>query len=131
MDKPLQVQQGRIGRTLYVRLAPNEDLAGALQALCEAQGIGHAFVRGGVGSLVEASLLQADGRTMQVTGPAVEVLSLSGEMRQDAGGRPLAALTGMVVDPMGQVRGGLFAAGANPVFATFEVTLEEWIPDPA
>ena len=46
--------------------------------------------------------------------------------RQD--GSLSAALTGVVADPEGNVYGGPFIAGANPVCVTFEVTLEEWLP---
>ncbi len=129
MAEATGIEGGCIGRTLYVRVAPNEDLAGALQALCAAQGVRHAFVRGGVGSLTDACLRQADGRSLDITGPAVEVLSMAGEVRPGADGAPAARLTGMVVDPRGQVSGGAFVPGANPVFATFEVTLEEWLPE--
>ena len=42
-----------------------------------------------------------------------------------------ADLSGVVVDAAGHVTSGVFVAGANPVFATFEVTLEEWLPEAA
>ncbi len=130
MPEATRIESGRAGRTLYVRVGPNEDLVGALQELCAEQGVRHAFVRGGVGSVVDACLRQADGRTLDVPGPAVEILSLAGEIRSGAQGAPAASLSGMVLDPRGEVRGGAFEPGANLVFATFEVTLEEWLPDP-
>jgi hypothetical protein len=40
-----------------------------------------------------------------------------------------AALTGVVADTEGRVYGGPFIAGSNPICMTFEVTLEEWLPD--
>jgi len=39
-----------------------------------------------------------------------------------------ACLSGVVADTTGQVHGGPFVAGANPVCITFELTLEEWLP---
>jgi hypothetical protein len=39
-----------------------------------------------------------------------------------------ASLSGVVADPEGNVYGGPFVPGANPICMTFEVTLEEWLP---
>jgi predicted DNA-binding protein with PD1-like motif len=66
-----------------------------------------------------------------VRGPAVEIVSLAGEVRTQADGSLRAAITGIVADTEGQVHGGPFVAGANPVCVTFEVTLEEWLPSAA
>jgi hypothetical protein len=35
----------------------------------------------------------------------------------------------VVADPEGKVYGGPFVLGMNPICVTFEVTLEEWLPD--
>ena len=56
-------------------------------------------------------------------------ISLSGEVRAQADGSVVASLSGVVADPAGRVHGGVFVPGANPVCMTFEVTLEEWLPD--
>ena len=113
---------------VYGRMAPNEDLVQGLQAICRAQGVRHALVRVGLGSLVDACLQVPSGREIFVEGPAVEVLSLFGELRTDAHGQCTAELCGVVVNAAGQVHSGRFVPGHNPVFATFEVTLEEWLP---
>jgi len=131
MAEGAQMQAGRIGKVVYARMAPNEDLVQGIEKLCLAQGLRHALVRCGLGSLVDACLDLPDGRRRAVAGPAVEVLSLFGEVRTQADG-PVqilrAELAGVVVDAAGQVVSGVMVAGANPVFATFEVTLEEWLP---
>lgn len=124
------VESGRLGRVVYARIAPNEDLVTAVQTLCTSQGLHHAFVRGSLGSLVDACLHTRDGQHLQIRGPAVEIVSLAGEVRPGADGQPQARITGVVADPDGQVFGGLFVAGFNPVCMTFELTLEEWLPDP-
>ena len=72
-----------------------------------------------------------DGTTRQVRGPAVEIVSLAGEVRSQPDGSLRAAITGIVADTEGCVHGGPFVAGANPVCVTFEVTLEEWLPEAA
>ena len=122
------VEAGSMGRVAYARIAPNEDLVKGVENLCLAYGFKNAFVRGALGSLVDACLTKADGSWQQVKGPAVEIVSLAGEVREQADGSVCAALSGVVADTQGTVYGGLFAPGFNPICMTFEVTLEEWLP---
>ena len=124
----VQIEAGRIGKVVYGRLAPNEDVVQGIEKLCIAQGLRQALVRCGLGSLVDACLDLPGGARLPVVGPAVEVLSLFGEVRRQADGAVRADVSAVVVDAAGQVRSGVLVAGANPVFATFEVTLEEWLP---
>lgn len=128
MTHNVKTEEGRLGRMVYGRLAPNEDLVQGLQTLCQAQGVRHALVRVGLGSLVDACLTAPSGRQICIEGPAVEVLSLFGELRTDADGQCIADLSGVVTDAAGHVTSGRFVPGHNLVFATFEVTLEEWLP---
>lgn len=122
------VESGSMGRVAYARIAPNEDLVIGVEKLCLAQGFRHAFVRGALGSLVDACLRRPDGGYLEVKGPAVEIVSLAGEVRPAEDGSLRAALTGVVADTDGHVHGGPFVAGSNPICMTFEVTLEEWLP---
>ncbi len=131
MTEGVQIEAGRIGKVVYGRMAPNEDLVQGIEKLCIAQGLRHALVRCGLGSLVDACLDLPGGQRQAVAGPAVEVLSLFGEVRAQADGTLRADLSGLVVDAAGRVVSGVFVAGANPVFATFEVTLEAWLPEAA
>lgn len=128
MSEVRVVESGRMGRVAYGRIAPNEDLVQSVEKLCLAQGFRNAFVRGALGSLVDACLEKADGSCLVVRGPAAEVVSLAGEVRAQPDGSLKAALTGVVADTDGHVYGGPFVAGANPVCVTMEVTLEEWLP---
>ena len=128
MTQTVQTEAGRLGRMVYGRMAPNEDLVQGLQTLCHTQGVRHALVRVGLGSLVDACLQVPSGRQIFVEGPAVEVLSLFGELRTGADGQCTADLSGVVVDAAGRVVSGRLVPGHNLVFATFEVTLEEWLP---
>jgi len=122
------VERGTMGRVAYARIAPHEDLVLGVEKLCLAEGFQNAFVRGALGSLVDACLGTRDGQYRHIRGPAVEIVSLAGEVRACADGSLKAALTGVVADPDGNVQGGPFVAGLNPVCMTFEVTLEEWLP---
>jgi uncharacterized protein len=128
-DTPILVEAGTMGRVAYARIAPNEDLVLGVEKLCLAQGFRNAFVRGALGSLTDACLGRRDGTFLHVHGPAVEIVSLAGEVRSKPDGSLGASLSGVVADPQGHVHGGPFIAGANPVCVTFEVTLEEWLPE--
>ena len=131
MAESVQIEAGRIGKVVYARMAPNEDLVQGIEKICMAQGLRHALVRSGLGSLVDACLDLPGGQRHPVMGPAVEVLSLFGEVRTQADGvvQTLRAdVSAVVVDVAGRVTSGVLVSGANPVFATFEVTLEEWLP---
>lgn len=125
------VESGAMGRVAYARIAPNEDLVHGVEQLCLAHGFRNAFVRGALGSLVDACLSRQDGSAQQIRGPAVEIVSLAGEIRSQPDGSLQACLSGVVADPEGNVFGGAFVAGQNPICMTFEVTLEEWLPDTA
>lgn len=123
------IENGRMGRVAYARIAPNEDLVTGLEKLCLSKGFANAFVRGALGSLVDACLEASDGSLIEVKGPAVEIVSLAGEVRSDENGTPTASLSGVVAGPDGKVYGGPFVSGLNPICVTFEVTLEEWLPE--
>jgi predicted DNA-binding protein with PD1-like motif len=122
------VEEGRMGRVAYARIAPNEDLVQSVEKLCVAEGFRNAFVRGALGSLVDACLGKQNGDCQIVSGPAVEIVSLAGEVRTQTDGSVRAPLAGVVADRSGTVYGGPFVAGQNLVCMTFEVTLEEWLP---
>lgn len=129
MTSPAKIEHGHTGRVLYVRVRPNEDLVSAVEKICLREGITRCFLRGSLGSLTDATLAQPSGGTDFLEGPAVEVVSLSGEVRPDAAGNPIANLSGVVLDPGGRVSAGRFVPGQNPVCVTFELTFEEWLVD--
>lgn len=127
-NAPISVENGAMGRVAYARIAPNEDLVHGIEKLCLAEGFRNAFVRGALGSLVDACLITADGHYRQIPGPAVEIVSIAGEVRDNPDGSLTASLSGVVADADGNIYGGPFLAGSNPICMTFEVTLEEWLP---
>ena len=128
MNNAYLVENGVMGRVAYGRIAPNEDLVQSVEKLCLAEGFKNAFVRGALGSLVDACMGNRDGSYQQILGPAVEIVSLAGEVRSQEDGQLKATLTGVVADTQGNVYGGPFVAGFNLICMTFEVTLEEWLP---
>jgi uncharacterized protein len=129
MPSEATVERGSMGRVAYARIAPNEDLVYGVEKLCLAEGFRNAFVRGALGSLVDACIGTSNGQFKQIPGPAVEIVSLAGEVRAKSDGSLQAALSGVVADTEGNVYGGPFIAGSNPICMTFEVTLEEWLPE--
>ena len=113
--------RGDAGRpALAVRLAPNEDVCTAIEALCRERGITHATVRGGVGSTVGA--LFDDGRRVE---PFVtELLVRQGRIRPGAEGAPQAEIDISLVDHTGGLADGRLARGGNAVLVTFELVIE-------
>lgn len=127
MSEGARFEEGKLGRIAVVRLRPNEDLVSAVEAACSEHGLSHAVVRSAVGSLVDA-VLEAGEKTIQVPGPGIEILTLAGEVRPDAEGKPQAELRGTIADGKAQVYGGRFRRGANPICITLELVLQEWLP---
>lgn len=123
------VEKGNMGRIAYARVAPGEDLIHGIEKLCLTEGFKNAFVRGALGSLVDAHLEKDSDDYFRVEGPGVEIVSLAGEVRSNDRGVIRGELSGVVSDMEGNIYGGSFIAGLNPVFVTFEVTLEEWLPE--
>ena len=125
-------ESGRLGRRMVIRLRPNQDLVEGVELACAENEVAFAMVRSAVGSLVDASLLygapEKPGR-FEITGPGIEILTLSGEVRQQSSGALHAELRGTVADPQARVFGGQFERGGNPVCITLELILQEWLPD--
>lgn len=127
MVELVRAEAGSVERVVYGRVRPNEDLVAAVEAVCAQAGILHGFVRGSLGSLIDACVDCGDGSETVVYGPAVEVVGLAGEVRTAAGGKPSAVLHGMIAGPDGRIGGGRFVRGRNLVCVTFELAIEEWI----
>ncbi len=107
-------------RAFALRLRPNQDFAGALEAFCRAHGIFRARLHGGVGSTIGARF--TDGRS--VVPFATELAVSSGSIASGAGGRPEAALDVALVDYLGGLAEGRLVRGDNPVLMTMELVLE-------
>lgn len=129
MSEETVVESGIMGRIAYARIAPNEDLVLGVEKLCLVEGFRNAFVRGALGSLVDGCMATQNGQYVHVKGPAVEIVSLAGEVRSCPDGSLNASLSGVIADPEGKIYGGPFVAGRNTICMTFEVTLEEWLPE--
>jgi uncharacterized protein len=127
MSATATFEQGSLGRIAVVRIRPNEDLVTAVEAACREHGLAHAIVRSAVGSLIDAEL-ETGGRTLEIAGPGIEILTLAGEVRSKWTGEPQADLRGTIADGSARVYGGRFARGANPVCITIELVLQEWLP---
>jgi predicted DNA-binding protein with PD1-like motif len=123
----LQINTGRVAS---VRVAPNQDLIEALDQAAAQLGFRRALVRSGLGSLIDATFVGAGGKPRRIEGPAVELLSLSGEISLEENGVEPAGVSGVVGDPTGAVWAGRFARGLNPVCITIEAVLEELLVAP-
>lgn len=126
-----KIECGRVGRIVTARLMCNDDLVTGIEDACVKYGINRAFVKSGLGSLFRTRLMQNEGahaKTIEVSGFAVEVLSLNGEIElAPATQTPVARLYGIVADNQGTVFAGRFVKSEAPVCVTVEVVIQEWI----
>jgi predicted DNA-binding protein with PD1-like motif len=107
-------------RAFALRLRPNQDFAGALEAFCRQHGIFRARLHGGVGSTIGARF--TDGRS--VVPFATELAIRSGSITAGAGGTLEADLDIALVDYLGGLAEGRLMRGDNPVLMTMELALE-------
>jgi predicted DNA-binding protein with PD1-like motif len=103
-----------------LRLRPNQDFAGALEAFCRERGINIAKLHGGVGSIIGARF--ADGRVVEPF--ATEMAVRSGVIALSGSGMPEATLDVALVDYTGGLAVGRLVRGDNPVLMTMELVLE-------
>jgi predicted DNA-binding protein with PD1-like motif len=107
-------------RTFAVRLRPNQDFAGSLEAFCRERGIVRAKIRGGVGSTIGARF--AGGGVIEPF--ATELAIASGSVAPGAGGALEAALDVALIDYTGGIGEGRLIRGDNPVLMTMELVVE-------
>src|SRR6202790_1559617 len=107
-------------RAFALRLRPNQDFAGALEAFCRERGIACARLYGGVGSIIGARF--ADGRNGEPF--ATELTVKSGRIGLGASGRLEAVLDVALVDYTGGLAEGRLIRADNPVLMTMELVLE-------
>lgn len=107
------------GRFFALRVKPNVDFCGALEAFCAEHGIREAVIHGGVGSTIGARFV--DGGTVENF--ATEVAITDGRVAAGAGGFE-ATIDVALVDYSGALASGRLLRGDNPVLMTFELVLE-------
>ena len=107
-------------RAFALRLRPNQDFAGALEAFCRERGIAHAKLHGGVGSTIGARF--TDGRVIEPF--ATELAISAGKIASRAGSALEAELDVALVDYTGGLAEGRLVRGDNPVLMTMELVLE-------
>jgi predicted DNA-binding protein with PD1-like motif len=107
-------------RAYALRLRPNQDFAGALEAFCRERGISNAKLHGGVGSIIGARF--ADGRSVEPF--ATEMAVRSGAIALGASGASEATVDVALVDYTGGIAVGRLTRGDNPVLMTMELVLE-------
>ncbi|MGY3452395.1 PCC domain-containing protein [Bradyrhizobium sp. USDA 4353] len=106
-------------RAFALRLRPNQDFAGCLEAFCRDHGIREALVRGGVGSTIGARF--ENGGVVEPF--ATELTITAGAIAPGADGLE-ATLDVALVDYTGALARGRLVRGDNPVLMTMELVLE-------
>ena len=107
-------------RAFALRLRPNQDFAGCLEAFCRDRGVARAKIRGGVGSTIGARF--ADGSVIEPF--ATELANTSGTIAPGAGGALEATLDVALIDYTGGIGEGRLVRGDNPVLMTMELVVE-------
>jgi predicted DNA-binding protein with PD1-like motif len=107
-------------RAFALRLRPNQDFAGSLEAFCRERGITSSKLHGGVGSTIGAHF--ADGRIVEPF--ATELAVGSGVIVSRQGGAFEAELDVALVNYTGGIAEGRLKRGDNPVLMTMELVLE-------
>jgi predicted DNA-binding protein with PD1-like motif len=107
-------------RALALRLRPNQDFAGSLEAFCHERGVARAKIRGGVGSTIGARFI--DGGFVDPF--ATELAVTSGTVAAGSSGSLEATLDVALVDYTGGLAEGRLVRGDNPVLMTMELVLE-------
>ena len=107
-------------RAFALRLRPNQDFAGALEAFCREHAISRAKVHGGVGSTIGACF--ADRRMVEPF--ATELAVRSGIIAPGADGGLEAEIDIALVEYTGGLAEGRLIRGDNPVLMTMELVLE-------
>ncbi|MGJ4911066.1 PCC domain-containing protein [Bradyrhizobium sp. SZCCHNRI1009] len=106
-------------RAFALRLRPNQDFAGCLEAFCRAQRISKARIRGGVGSTIGARF--EDGGVVEPF--ATELTITAGTIAPGDDGVE-AIVDVALVDYTGALAQGRLVRGDNPVLMTMELVLE-------
>ncbi|WP_407122490.1 PCC domain-containing protein [Bradyrhizobium sp. STM 3561] len=107
-------------RAFALRLRPNQDLAGCLEAFCHAHGIARAKIHGGVGSTIGARFTHGG-----VTEPfATELAITCGAIESVPSHTVEAAVDVALIDYTGGIAEGRLVRGDNPVLMTMELVLE-------
>lgn len=128
--------EAQSNRVIVGRLLPGADLIGGLEAVCDAHGVTYAAVAFAYGSLSSAGFKVL--RIRPETGPRpvltlttvdrrVEFLGGQGLICDDGNGGRATHLHGSISDETGQVLGGHFEPGMNPIYNNLDFTLTELV----
>ena len=126
---------GQPGRMISGRLLPGCDMLLGIMEMAKSHQVQSAWVNG-FGSLAKTEF--SPGLRIEATDPdrverwpnvhlagPIELWSGMGRLGIPPEGQPFVHFHGVVVTPEGQLYGGHFFPGGSPVFATFEVHLQE------
>jgi predicted DNA-binding protein with PD1-like motif len=106
-------------RAFAMRLRPNQDFSGCLEAFCREHRIARATIHGGVGSTIGARF--TEGNIIEPF--ATELAITSGLVAPGASGAREAALDVALIDYTGGIGEGRLIRGDNPVLMTMELVL--------
>ena len=126
------VSEGHLSKIIMIRVLPGSDIIEGIEEVCHNLDIKSGAITCCIGSLQRASLLIAVPMNSKIgagysdpkviKGP-LELLSGQGSIGQEEEGEIFIHMHGVVSDKNGNVQGGHFIRGENPVLITCEMAL--------
>ncbi len=126
------VSEGHLSKIFMIRVLPGSDIIEGIEEVCHNLDIKSGAITCCIGSLQRASLLIAVPMNSKIgagysdpkviKGP-LELLSGQGSIGQEEEGEIFIHMHGVVSDKNGNVQGGHFIRGENPVLITCEMVL--------
>jgi predicted DNA-binding protein with PD1-like motif len=123
---------GSVTRAAVIRIHPGSDLIEGIEKACLGLNVRCASITSSIGSLRRSSFLIAVplknkvgagySAPKRMEGP-LELLSAQGSIGLEEDGRLFVHLHGVLSDKEGNVHGGHFLKGENPVLITCEISL--------
>ncbi len=127
--------EGRIGRTVAIRLSPGEDLYKGIERVCEECGIRHGVILSGIGSVAVAKFCDPVELPDTKAGygysdpivkeGAIELISMSGSICEGADGIASLHIHSCYADGEGNTFAGHLVEG-NPILMTADIVIAEF-----
>lgn len=130
-----KTEDGRIGRSVFVRILPGEDLMESIKQICSEKNIKFAYIGTCLGSLKKVRFVYAltdedryfklkYSEPVVMEGP-IEFLSAHGMIAKDDGGEYQCHMHAMFSDEAMKVYGGHLLDEGNVVLATMDMVINE------
>lgn len=128
------VSKGNLSKAVIVRILPGSDIIEGIEETCRKQNINAGAIVSCIGSLQRVKLMIAVpldnkigagySKPVELEGP-LELISGQGTIGQGQEGETTVHMHGVVSDKRGNLHGGHFVGGENPVLITCEIMVAQ------